>query len=118
MTDLLIGGVDTVSLICNGISSVVLFCNYILFPLKTSTTLYYLLYELGVNPDIQEKLYQEISRVLEPGEEITAEKLSQLKYLKYVVKENFRLHQIAPVNSRIIQEDIQIDKYLLPKGVS
>ena len=74
MTDLLIGGVDT-----------------------TSTTLYYLLYELGVNPGIQEKLYQEISQVLKPDEEITGEKLSQLKYLKCVVKENFRYETFSKI---------------------
>ena len=52
--------------------------------------MHYLLYELGTNLDIQDKLYQEIDSVLKPNESITEDHLAKLKYLKYTVKENFR----------------------------
>lgn len=53
--------------------------------------MHYLLYELGKNPDVQEKIYQElIATNLDKDEEINGEILSKLKYLKHVVKENFR----------------------------
>lgn len=58
--------------------------------LQTSTALHFILYELGVNPDIQEKLYEEIKKHVGDGEEVTAEKLQSLRYLKYVVKEALR----------------------------
>lgn len=53
--------------------------------------MHYFLYEMGKNPDVQEKLYQEINSVLKVDEPITEDHLSKLKYLKYSTKENFRL---------------------------
>ena len=49
------------------------------------------LYCLAVNKNVQEKAYKEVSSVLEKGEEITPNHLSQLPYIKAVVKETFRL---------------------------
>lgn len=76
-----------------------------------------MLYDLGTNPAIQEKLYQEINRVVGNSDEITAEHLNNLKYLKCVVKESLRLHSSVPANSRILTEDTVIGDYIIPKGV-
>ncbi|CAF0921763.1 unnamed protein product [Brachionus calyciflorus] len=94
MTDFLMAGVDT-----------------------TATAIHYLLYDLGTNHLIQEKLYNEINQVVGKSTEITEEHLSQLKYLKCVVKESLRLHSSVPANSRILTEDTVIGDYLIPKGV-
>ena len=94
---------------------------------------------MGKNPDVQEKLYQEINTILKLNEQITEDHIAQLKYLKYSVKENlrwfylkstfslfscfnilwftFRINSIAPSNARILHEDLVIDNYVLPKGV-
>lgn len=49
-----------------------------------------MLYSLAKNPEIQEKLYQETQRVLPNNEPITPEKLTELTYVKAVLKETFR----------------------------
>nr|QUF59382.1 cytochrome p450 CYP3047B1 [Brachionus angularis] len=93
MTDFIIAGVDT-----------------------SATAIYYLLIELGLNQDIQEKLYQEIKSVVKPNEDVNEEHLEKLKYLKLVIKESMRLHSTVPANSRILTEDCVIGDYLIPKG--
>ena len=94
MTDFLMAGVDT-----------------------TATAIHYLLYDLGTNLHIQDKLYEEINQVVGQSSEITEEHLNKLKYLKCVVKESLRLHSSVPANSRILTEDTKIGDYLIPKGV-
>ena len=87
MTDLLLGGVDTV---CN-LKVYFYSHNYLNnYYLKTSTSLHYFLYEMGKNQDVQERLNQEINSVLKLNEPITEEHISKLKYLKYSVKESLR----------------------------
>jgi len=85
---------------------------------KTAVSLYYLLYELGSKKDIQNKLYNEISSILKPDEQVTEEHLVQFKYLKWIVKESQRLHAVAPSNSRVLQQDLVLENYFIPKGVT
>ena len=52
----------------------------------TSSTMSFCLYELAMNPDIQQKVRQEILNVLEKFEnKITYECLAELKYLQMVI---------------------------------
>ena len=57
---------------------------------KTSTSLHYLLYELGTNPNVQEKLYKELKKNLTTDQNIAEEDLTKLRFLKYVIKESLR----------------------------
>lgn len=59
--------------------------------LQTTTGSLWVLYNLAKNPEVQEKLYRETQNILHDNEPITPEKLSQLSYVKAVVKETFRL---------------------------
>lgn len=93
MTDFLVAGVDT-----------------------TSNSLYYMLYELGINPNIQERLYNEIDSVIGSDKEVTAEHIEKMKYLKCVFKESMRLHSTVPANARILSQDLVLDQYKIPKG--
>lgn len=62
-----------------------------------STFLTYLAYELALNYDVQNKLYQEIVQVQENGNErVTYDDIFQMKYLDNIVSECLRLH--PPVN--------------------
>ena len=93
MTDLLIAGVDT-----------------------TSTSLYHLMYELALNPNVQQKLYEEIDTVMKGDRVLTEDHLEKMKYMKNVFKESSRLHSVVPSNARILNEDIVLENYLIPKG--
>ncbi|KAK5644030.1 hypothetical protein RI129_007875 [Pyrocoelia pectoralis] len=67
----------------------------------TSTLLSYLMYELAVNPDIQNKLYLEIQQIKKnSNERITYEELINMKYLDNVVAECLRLHSPVTVLDR------------------
>lgn len=92
MTDFLVAGVDT-----------------------TSNSLYYLLYELGMNPHIQSRLFNEIQTVIGDDKEVTSDHIEKMKYLKCVFKESMRLHSTVPANARILSQDITIDNYQIPK---
>lgn len=50
-----------------------------------------ILYQLATRPEEQEKIYRELITVFpDPDEELTANKLDQLHYLKAFIKEVFR----------------------------
>ncbi|XP_061192062.1 cytochrome P450 10-like [Saccostrea echinata] len=82
----------------------------------TSSGTLWVLYCLAKNPKVQEKLYEETKRVLPNNEAITPEKLSQLHYVKAVIKETFRLYPLTFTTSRYLEEDLEIGGYSLPAG--
>jgi hypothetical protein len=53
-------------------------------------SIHYLLFELGLNQDMQQNLYEEINSVIGKDSNITETHLSKLKYLRNVVKESAR----------------------------
>ena len=60
------------------------------YHIQTSPTLASNLYCLARYPDAQERLYNEITKVVPPGEQITADRINSMAYLKAFVKETFR----------------------------
>jgi cytochrome P450 family 9 len=60
-----------------------------------------LAYELMANPDIQHKLYEEISEMHNQldGEKISYEKIQGLNYLDQVISETLRKWPVAGVGS-------------------
>nr|AIW79991.1 cytochrome P450 CYP3115A1 [Nilaparvata lugens] len=58
---------------------------------STSCVLSFMLYEISINTDIQDRLRKEIDSVL-AGENITFECLKQLTYMDKVIAETMRLH--------------------------
>lgn len=69
---------------------------------------------LGIHKDVQEKLYNEISNAFDEG--LNEKDLHQLEYLEMVIKESLRLYPIVPFAFRRSDADIQMGKYLIPKG--
>lgn len=64
----------------------------------SATTLHYALYELSVNPDIQEKARDEIKQVLEKHNNvITYETFQDMTYVRQIIEETLRLH--PPLNA-------------------
>lgn len=56
----------------------------------TSTTLSFCIYELAMNPEVQEKLYNELKTTHEKTKSLDFESIQDLKYLTAVIKETLR----------------------------
>lgn len=64
----------------------------------------FMAYELVSNPDIQQKLYEEVQEMNNElnGNKISYEQIQSLKYLDQVVSETLRKWPAAPVKIQII----------------
>ncbi|KAJ8718391.1 hypothetical protein PYW08_002628 [Mythimna loreyi] len=70
----------------------------------------YAMYNLAKNPDVQEKLIQEIDDVLRKHDgKLTYEALKEMKYLQMVFDETMRMHPLTNSVSRNVGRDIQLD---------
>ncbi|CAG2121494.1 unnamed protein product, partial [Medioppia subpectinata] len=58
----------------------------------TATTLTFCSYELALNPEVQERLHQEVMASVDANGEISYEELSKLPYLDAVLSETLRLY--------------------------
>ncbi|XP_043691728.1 cytochrome P450 89A2-like [Telopea speciosissima] len=84
-----------------------------------ATVLEWVMAHLTKDQKIQEKLYNEIKRVVNSSgsKEVREEDLSEMKYLKAVVLEGLRLHPPGHfVLPHLIREDIVLDGHLIPKN--
>lgn len=81
----------------------------------TSYTLTFAWYALAQNPDVREKLYQEVDTVL-GGRPPTLADLEHLPYTDMVIKETMRLYPAVWGFSRGVIADMQIGDYSLPRG--
>ncbi|KAM3962950.1 cytochrome P450 302a1, mitochondrial [Aphomia sociella] len=77
----------------------------------------FILYHLSRNPDCQEKMYNEITSLLpDKNSEITPEILTKMIYVRCVIKESLRLNPVSIGVGRLLQKDIVLRDYLIPKG--
>lgn len=90
----------------------------------TSTVFAFLTYELSINPDIQQKLYEEIAEVHEnlDGKRISYEVLQKMKYLDQVVTEGLRKWTTTFVWDRLCVKDYELEyddgkKFRIEKGM-
>ncbi|XP_058837439.1 cytochrome P450 9e2-like [Topomyia yanbarensis] len=88
-----------------------------------STCLLFTTYELAVNPDIQQKLYEEIVATNSSldGGSLTYDAMHKMKYLDMVVSESLRMWPPAPALDRICVKDYLLDcgdglKFTIDKG--
>jgi cytochrome P450 len=80
----------------------------------TSNTLCFALHLLATTPHAQERLHEEVHQVL--GDRVaTSEDLKNMPYLKCVVKETLRLYPVVTMNVRVLDEDIYLHGYRIPK---
>ncbi|KAM7343841.1 putative cytochrome P450 6a21 [Cochliomyia hominivorax] len=85
----------------------------------SSTTLGFALYELALQPDIQEKLRKEILEAFKK-DNMEYETLHQLKYLEQVIKETLRKYPVIPIITRLALNDYKVPghpKYVIKKGM-
>ncbi|CAH1253754.1 CYP27A1 [Branchiostoma lanceolatum] len=91
ITDLFQGGIDT-----------------------TTNGMMYSLFALAKNPEVQDKVYQEIRTHLPEGASVTPEVLGRMKYLKAVIKETFRLWPVIFGTARQYGYDVVLGGYDVP----
>ncbi|GLV43368.1 Cytochrome P450 12a5 [Carabus blaptoides fortunei] len=83
----------------------------------TSRTMGNLLYLLAKHPDVQEKLREEVRRVVPTKQTaVTKEKLNNLPYLRAVIKESMRHTPIILSLVRKVSKDLVLSGYQIPKG--
>ncbi|XP_058670830.1 1,25-dihydroxyvitamin D(3) 24-hydroxylase, mitochondrial [Ammospiza nelsoni] len=82
----------------------------------TANSLLWALYNLSRNPHVQQKLFQEIQRVLGAQQSPSAESLRNMPYLKACLKESMRLTPSVPFTTRTIDTEMVLGNYMLPKG--
>ncbi len=86
----------------------------------TSAMCMVVLYELAINPSLQEELYQELCTVMNvksgPLPPIQPHQLKQLTTLKNFVKDAIRKSPSAALNMRKLFEDVEIQGYHIPKN--
>ncbi|XP_053685842.1 probable cytochrome P450 9f2 [Sabethes cyaneus] len=77
----------------------------------------FLIYELIRNPEIQEKLYEEILETEKSlnGKPLTYETLQSMKYMDMVVSESLRMWPLAPAIDRICVQDYVVDDGVGPR---
>ncbi|XP_074596231.1 cytochrome P450 4c21-like [Brevipalpus obovatus] len=83
----------------------------------SSTTIKWTLYNLGLNPAIQEKLYQEVSTFkLDDDDDLDPDYLKNFVYLEQVIKEGLRIRPTVPIVVRELGKDIFYKGFRIPKG--
>lgn len=83
----------------------------------TSSTFQWILLMLANHPDKQSILQEEIQSVFgDNPNDMSAKQLSKLKYFKAFMRETMRMRQPVPFNSRILDHDINLSGYHIPKN--
>lgn len=87
----------------------------------SSTLMTFTLYELAMNPDVQDRLRQEVTTAIEEnGGKLNYDLLFSLKYLDMVVNEALRKYPPIPNQFRKCTSDYKIphSKLVIPKGTT
>jgi cytochrome P450 len=75
----------------------------------TSSTLTFSIHMIGLRPDLQKKLHDEVDSIFGNSDRhVTMDDMKEMKYLERFLKETLRLFPIAPMISREFTEDTQI----------
>ncbi|CAG9808691.1 unnamed protein product [Chironomus riparius] len=73
-------------------------------------TMSFVAYELACNPDIQQRLYEEILQTVNEidNQKINYEQLQSMKYLDQVISETLRKWPAAPITDRLCTKDFEL----------
>ncbi|XP_037561991.1 cytochrome P450 4V2-like [Dermacentor silvarum] len=87
---------------------------------SSSCAISWSLYLLGLHPEKQRKVQQELDDVLghDPDRFYTMDDLKRLEYMECCVKETLRLFPPFPFIGKVLDEDLVIDGYTLPQGLA
>ena len=79
----------------------------------TGNTIEFLLYNLAMNKEKQDKLREEIMQF---GDTLTSKDVDKLKYMSACMKESMRLHPTVNGGSRFLDKEIEVGGYKFPAG--
>merc|ERR1712070_1084856 len=65
----------------------------------------YMVYLLAQHPEVQDKVKEEVQRVLQGRTELTADDIANLKYCRMVLQETLRLYTVIPFVNRTASKD-------------
>nr|AGT51299.1 cytochrome P450 [Aedes albopictus] len=85
----------------------------------TTSGISFTLWHLAKYQDVQQKLYEEIDRVLgkdKANADLTNLQIQELEYLDMVVKESLRLIPPVPIIGRTLVEDMEMNGVTIPAG--
>jgi cytochrome P450 family 4 len=83
----------------------------------TTSAISFTLYNLAKYPEIQEKVYEEVTQVFnDNNSKTTMQKLSDLHYLELVIKESMRLFPPTPHFSRKLKHELTAGGFTFPKN--
>lgn len=80
-----------------------------------AATILHLLHNLSEYPDVQEKVFKEVSAL---SDFLTIESIKTAHYTRAVVYESFRMSPTAFAIARILEKDFEFSGYQLSAGVS
>ncbi|XP_074596420.1 cytochrome P450 4C1-like [Brevipalpus obovatus] len=83
----------------------------------TANTSTWTLFHLACYPECQEKLYQELKCFEETDTNMTVAQIENFPYLDQCLKENMRIFPPVSFTTRVVQEDLQLDEFIVPKGI-
>ncbi|XP_067940091.1 cytochrome P450 3A24-like [Watersipora subatra] len=83
----------------------------------TASTLQFFCYNLALNPEVQEKLYEVICDATGDGTELCYDDLKKLDYLEMCINESMRLFPPVPKVDRVARRDVTINGIDIPKGM-
>ncbi|KAF5292049.1 hypothetical protein FQR65_LT11315 [Abscondita terminalis] len=73
---------------------------------------------LGMYPEIQEKVYEEVIDVLGPDKPVECTDLNKFQYMERVMRETMRMFPVGPMLPRTITQDIKLETCTVPAGSS
>ncbi|EDV28486.1 uncharacterized protein TRIADDRAFT_51440 [Trichoplax adhaerens] len=79
-----------------------------------ANTLLWMLYDIGKNPRVQNRLRDEIRRVMKDSKEPNLDLFQKMPYLRACLQETLRIHPISVALPRIINEDLVLSGYKVP----
>uniref|UniRef100_A0A182FZU2 Uncharacterized protein n=1 Tax=Anopheles albimanus TaxID=7167 RepID=A0A182FZU2_ANOAL len=86
----------------------------------TAAAMAWILYLLGADPVLQDRVLHEIDSVMGGDRERrpTMQELNEMRYLECCIKEGLRLFPSIPVIGRRLTEDVRVDSYTIPAGTT
>nr|NP_001352212.1 cytochrome P450 4c3-like [Nicrophorus vespilloides] len=82
-----------------------------------STCLSFLLFELSLHPEIQEKIYNELVDLnLLKNDYYSLNEMNNMSYIECCIKEALRKYTPIPFYERLIEEDLKIEDVHIPKN--